>query len=99
MVDQISCNNFLDDEDRTNHDILEANLISMLYCLRSKELFVDIARSVLKSQDRFEDIKVALCLTKKKVLEVDRISKNQNKKLIFNEISHNKLESAQRSKY
>ncbi len=60
-LDQISNNNYLGDEDLTNHDILEANLISMLYCLRSKEVFVEIARSVLKSHDRFEDIKVLAC--------------------------------------
>ena len=56
----------MDDEDRMNYDILEVNLISMLYCLRSKEVFVDIARSVLRSQDKFEAIKVACHNARKK---------------------------------
>lgn len=69
-------------EDELYTEILDKNLYSMLYCLRSKDVCVEIARMFLKSDQVFENFKL-------KVLKIDRISKDQTKKPIFVELYPN----------
>lgn len=55
---QMHANNRLEQEERLFYEIIDANLLSMLYCLRSKDACVEIIRSFIKSPDNFERLKV-----------------------------------------
>lgn len=76
------------DEDQAYRQILEANLYSMLYCVRSKETCVEIIRMFIKNPALFEELKL-------QVLKIERISKIQTKKQIFNELSTSLSNSTQ----
>lgn len=68
------------DDDTVFKQIIDHNMTSMLYCVRSKETCVEIVRLFIRNNALFEDIKI-------QVLKIDRISKIQTKKDIFNDIS------------
>lgn len=67
------------DEEQAYIKIIEANVYSMLYCVRSREICVDICKLFVRNSSRFEEIKL-------KLLKIDRISKVQIKKELFNEL-------------
>lgn len=67
------------EDDEAFRQIIEQNYTSMLYCVRSKEVCVEILRMFVKNSTIFEDLKM-------QVLKIDRISKVQTKKAIFNEL-------------
>lgn len=69
-------------DDDLYFEILEKNMVSMLYCLRSKPVCVDIGRMFLKSSQLVETYKTQL-------LAIDKISRNQTKKPIFAELYPN----------
>lgn len=60
----------------------------MLYCVRSKETCVEICRMFIKNPSVFDEIKL-------QVLRIDRISKVQTKKEVFNELSTSLSNSTQ----
>ena len=68
------------DDDQIFQQIIDQNLRSMLYCVRSKETCSEIIRMFIKDQATFDEIKIH-------VLKIDRISKVQTKLDIFNELN------------